>query len=50
MEFLVGFDLTIPDEASATEVKERVGTLSEPFADGEGLRFPAQALVAAGSA
>lgn len=32
------------------EVKARVAALSEPFADGDGLRFPAQALVAAGSA
>jgi ubiquinone/menaquinone biosynthesis C-methylase UbiE len=32
------------------EVKQRVGALSEPFADGDGLRFPAQALVAVGSA
>jgi ubiquinone/menaquinone biosynthesis C-methylase UbiE len=33
-----------------TEVKQRVRTLSEPFAEGGGLNFPAQALVAAGGA
>ena len=32
------------------EVKERIASLSAPFADGGGLRFPARALVAAGSA
>lgn len=33
-----------------TEVKERIGVMSEPFSGREGLRFPARALVAAGSA
>ncbi len=33
-----------------TEIKARIGVLSEPFSGSEGLRFPARALVAAASA